>query len=133
MIELGSNDLVNGADIELISDKLLNLAQRYVDYKAEIVVIGGIIFRDDLKGRNSEIKALNALIKEKIQTHRFIIFHDHKYLGKQPIKKISRDGIHPNTALGRKLYIKSISAAVHTALSIYRRYSISTLVEVRIL
>ena len=134
IIELGCNDLVAGAEIKYIVENLISLALKCKhEYGAQVVVLCGIIFREDLKGRNGDIKALNELIKAETQIHRSIIFHEHKHLKKLPSRKISRDGIHPNSVIGRKLYIGAISSAVHTAAKTYRRYSNSRTYKVSIL
>ena len=121
VIELGSNDFVIKSSVENIAGSLINLAEKLVGELGVLsVVICGVIFRKELKGRSADIKELNCLIKSKLEQHHKIGFHEHAKLKKQPILKTSRDGIHPNTRLGRRLYIESISSAIHTTVRRYK-------------
>ena len=132
IVELGCNDLALGIEKEIIADQLMEFSLKCQNqYGAKVVVICGILFREDLTERNRDIKILNSLIKNKTETHRNIIFHEHHLIKKQPIRKVSRDGIHPNSALGRKLYTKSITSSVQTAVTVFWRYCNSQSQKVR--
>ena len=122
ILELGSNDLVEDRSIESIASSLVTLAEELSGRKGVIsVIICGVLFRKELRGKSKQLKELNSVLNFRADQNKKLNFHEHKFLKKEALQKISRDGIHPNTSLGRKLYIKSISWALHNT---FRRYNI---------
>ena len=134
IIDLGSNDIVGGTSVNHIADSLIDLAVKISEVPCVIVVaICGILFRKELTGRYRELRDLNSLIKSKTSNFPKIVFHEHKLLKKEPLAKISKDGVHPNTTLGRSLYVKSIHWALHSICKEYKLGRVFYNSEVRVL
>lgn len=119
LIDLGSNDIANGLSplntayqLTLLADKLHNT------YHVEDIILCSIINRTEGLHSTSknkfgaDIQLFNKILKTLCEDYKHLSYHLHKGTWTVPLEKLSKDGIHLNTALGRKVYTSSIRRAL---------------------
>ena len=123
ILDYGTNDLVSGSSPFQVAAKMVKIAERLrTQYSVRSVVICSVINRHShLRSLTTEKFAdaalkLNLLLKDYAGTHPCTFYQNHKGFWTTPVSSWSRDGVHPNTSLGRKRYIKSIRKASFLAL-----------------
>ena len=115
LLDYGSNDLAEGTAYDRVSEKVFTLANSLINvHDAQIVVICGVVPRAGYisPGINFQeaMKAYNTHIFNNCRDNGNgqIFFKSHNGFWANPIDAWSRDKIHPNAKLGRKLYRSSI-------------------------
>lgn len=122
ILDYGTNDLAIGTPPFEVAAKLVELAEKLrKQYHVAAVAICSIINRDrgiyNLSPSQFAAAAyqVNNYLRNFVQADLRTHYHVHKGFWTTPIAQWSRDGIHPNSKHGRKLYIRSIRKAVmHT-------------------
>ena len=118
IVDLSTNDLVSGSTPHQVSGSVANFATSLTrTYGIRHVTICQIVSRHNCTGRLTP--AQFADLANKINQHlarmcdgeESLSFHAHEGLTDRKITLWSRDGIHPNTREGRKLYIRSLQRA----------------------
>ena len=123
ILDFGTNDLASGTPPFEVAAKLVHLADRLrSQYHVDSVVICSVINRErhirHLSPSQFAAAAyqVNNYLKNFVEAEPRTQYHSHKGFWTTPITQWSRDGIHPNSQHGRKLYIRSIRKAVFLAL-----------------
>ena len=115
VLQIGTNDLACGVPPYEVACEVLNTAHELVmDYGVMRVVICGALYRighlrvPSHVDFDAVIDSYNTILREMCASERFVVYRSHSGFWGNPIHTWSRDGIHPNTSFGRKLYIKSL-------------------------
>ena len=115
VLQIGTNDLACGVPPYEVACEVLNTAHELVmDYGVMRVVICGALYRighlrvPSRVDFDAVIDSYNTILREMCASERFVVYRSHSGFWGNPIHTWSRDGIHPNTSFGRKLYIKSL-------------------------
>ena len=119
ILDFGSNDIVNGADPLQIAVTLFDLANELVNtYSVSRVAISSIIPRHHaLRGMTPKqfgeiAHKVNHYVKVMCAGDPNISYHVHQGFWVPHYVTWSRDGVHPNTQLGRKMYLRSMRKAI---------------------
>ena len=122
ILKVGSNYLGH-TDPSPLARKLIQTAEELLEIEnIKMVTICSLLRRDDRNiGQDKSFHktyVFNNILKEFCDKSKIIKFHRHEGFG-TPITKWTKDGIHPNSPLGRKNYKRSIrSAAFRTVTAI---------------
>jgi len=119
ILDFGTNDLVMGTDPLNIAVTLYDIANILRDqYNISRVVICSIIprysaLRNLTPARFSALAhQANHFLKTMCDGDPNIFYHVHPGFWSTHYCAWSRDGVHPNTTAGRKLYLRSVRKAV---------------------
>lgn len=119
IIDLGTNDIAQGTDPLNVAMALLELAQTLCSlYSVKHVFICSVLFRADTRASskiNQNIFRLNGYLKNLCQIENNIWYWRHKGFWATDPLQWSRDGLHPNSTRGRKLYKTSLRSAIFKA------------------
>lgn len=123
ILDFGSNDLASGSSPFQVASRLIQLAERLrSQYHVRSIVICSVLHRQahlrTLSPQQFSAAALqlNSLMKDYAGTDPLTFYHNHKGFWTTPVQAWSRDGVHPNSTLGRKRYSKSLRKASFLAL-----------------
>ena len=128
ILDFGTNDIVGGLDPLLVAVTLYELAEKLIkDFGLLHVAICSIIPRHaGLRHMtpaqfSQQSHKVNHYIKTMCQGDPKISYHVHPGFWTTHYCTWSRDGIHPNTASGRQLYIRSLRKAIFKLLPKHHR------------
>ena len=118
ILDIGGNDLSSGRSPLTVADAVVTVAHNILNTTcARHVTICSALFRTKNTGHyspleyNGQMGQYNNILRHFCDTEVNITYHTHR--GFWQGDAWSRDGTHPNTPHGRKLYIKSLRRAVN--------------------
>ena len=122
VLQIGTNDLAAGFSPAFVASEVLNNARTLQElYHVQHVTVCSALFREggipDPVPFYDVIREFNDRLFFLCREEPVIDYHSHDGFWTTPISIWSRDGIHPNSFHGRKLYKKSIRPALFTAFS----------------
>lgn len=121
IIDAGTNDLATGASPLSVASALLEVATTLINQHHTLhVTLCSILHRaNNIKMTPFQFQELanthNNILKDLCEVEPDITYHTHRGFWNIPISQWSRDGIHPNTQLGRQKYKTSLRTAVYNA------------------
>ena len=133
VLHLGSNDLARGAPALEVAMAVVNLAEQllerdHVDHVAICSVLPRT--RSFRNGMDSDrftraLKLCNTILYDCCDTNAGLTYWSHDGFWNKSVGVWSRDGIHPNTHTGRKLYKNSMRwITLKTAGQVYKLHNI---------
>ena len=136
IVDIGTNDISNGAPTVTVADAVVQLAHEIIDvFGARHVTVSSALHRSsplDTNNRhiNNLIDNYNNILRNFCDVEPLIDYHTHRGFWNTDTYTWSRDGLHPNTNVGRAKYKRSLRKAVNHALSVVHKpkwYSILSL------
>ena len=128
VLELGTNDLASGAPPLEVATAIMDIANCLVEeYGLKHVTVCQIINRKSGIGHLTPAQfaelayKTNMYLKNICEGESTLSYHVHQGFWADEDMTWSRDGIHPNSARGRKLYIKSLRRSVFKAITQVKR------------
>ena len=131
IVDIGTNDISNGAPTVTVADAVVQLAHEIIDvFGARHVTVCSALHRSSPLDINNLIDNYNNILRNFCDVEPLIDYHTHRGFWNTDTYTWSRDGLHPNTNVGRAKYKRSLRKAVNHALSVVHKpkwYSILSL------
>ncbi|KAI0242052.1 hypothetical protein LSAT2_014989 [Lamellibrachia satsuma] len=127
IVDIGTNDISNGAPTVTVADAVVQLAHEIIDvFGARHVTVCSALHRSsplDTNNRhiNNLIDNYNNILRNFCDVEPLIDYHTHRGFWNTDTYTWSRDGLHPNTNVGRAKYKRSLRKAVNHALSVVHK------------
>ena len=120
IVDNGGNDLASTHSPLSVADAVITIAHNILNvHHARHVTVCSALYRTKNTGSysvtdyNHRVGRFNNILRHFCDTEQDITYHTHRGFWQCPLHVWSYDGTHPNTAHGRKLYIKSLRRATH--------------------
>ena len=120
IVDNGGNDLASTHSPLSVADAVITIAHNILNvHHARHVTVCSALYRTKNTGSysvtdyNHRVGRFNNILRHFCDTEQDITYHTHRGFWQCPLHVWSHDGTHPNTAHGRKLYIKSLRRATH--------------------
>ena len=122
ILEFGTCDLANGTDALPVADAVMNAAHRIIDdFGVRHVTVCSVLHRTYPHHINADIDAYNNVLRHFCDVETDIDYHTHRGFWQTANESWSRDGLHPNTVIGRRKYKRSLRQAVYNAVRSLKR------------
>ena len=119
IIDCGSNEIACGHPPLQVASRIIDCAQHLLTLNyVQRVLVCSLLVRSDKTGCltldqfNSNISKCNHYLKVFAASESEVAYHSHQGFWTVPVGVWSRDGLHPNTAAGRKKYQVSLRRAI---------------------
>jgi len=122
IIDVGTNDLAAGATPLSVASTLFEVCTSLILHHAVLhVTLCSALYRDSNIHTTPQlfkhnVNLFNTILSDLCFVDPQIDYHTHRGFWASPIEEWSRDGIHPNTSVGRQKYKTSIRSAVYNTL-----------------
>jgi len=122
IIDAGTNDLAGGDDPLITAVHLVDFAKHVIEtYNVKHVILCSALHRNNHIHTtpvefDNIVHTFNTALKDLAEPEKDITYHTHRGFWACPCEQWSRDGIHPNTLLGRQKYKTSLRLAIFKSL-----------------
>ena len=127
ILDIGTNDLAAGIPPLIVAVEIIKFLEKVLKSQSNLhVMVCSVIPRSSrLNSSESNFKSnivnYNTYLRNMCSVNSSIHYWKHKGFWADPVSYWSRDGIHPNSRIGRKRYCTSIKNAIFKAVQ-YSRY-----------
>ena len=127
IMDIGTNDLAAGIPPLIVAVEIIKFFEKVLKSQSNLhVMVCSVIPRSSrLNSSESNFKLnivnCNTYLRNMCSVNSSIHYWKHKGFWADPVSYWSRDGIHPNSRIGRKRYCTSIKNGIFMAVQ-YSRY-----------